>query len=152
MFDTLNIASSGLSAQNLRLNVISNNIANANTTRNASNSGPFRRDTVIMQSIPLRDTLASSFLPQGLQPHVGKGVRVERIQKDTSPLPLRYDPFHPDAIQVGPKRGYVELSNVNIVKEMTNMIAASRSYEANAQVVISHKQMFNKTLELGRIA
>ncbi len=151
MFDTFNIAGSGLSAQKVRMNTIANNIANANSTRNADNSGPFRRDEVLMQSIPTRENYTSHFLPTALKTQVGQGVRIERIQKDTSPLPLRYDPFHPDAIQVGPKKGYVQMSNVNIVKEMTNMISASRSYEANTQVLINHKQIFQKTLELARI-
>mgnify|MGYP002079813428 FL=1 len=61
-----------------------------------------------------------------------------------------YDPSHPDAIKIGPKKGYVEYPNVNVVTEMTDMIAASRSYEANAQVVSGSKQMFQKALELGR--
>ena len=150
MFDTLNIASSGLSAQRLRLDVISNNIANANTTRNTRGDGPYRRDRVVMSPINLRNVWRSPVYPSGLETGLGRGVRVERIEKDMRPLPLRYDPSHPDSIKIGLKKGYVQMPNVNIVEEMTDMISASRSYEANAQVIIGSRQMFNKALELGR--
>ena len=150
MFDSINIASTGLSTQRLRLDVISNNIANANTTRNAQGDGPFRRDQVVMTPINLRNIWRSPIYPNGLEKGMGRGVKVEKIAKDMSPLPVKYDPAHPDAIRIGPKKGYVELPNVNIIKEMTDMISASRSYEANAQVIIGSRQMFNKALELGR--
>ncbi len=150
MFDAINIGASGLSAQRLRLDVISNNIANANTTRNAQGDGPFRRDQVIMTPINMRNVWRSPVYPGGLETGLGRGVKVERIAKDMRPLPLRYDPSHPDAIKIGVKKGYVELPNVNIVEEMTDMIGASRSYEANAQVIVGSRQMFQKALEIGR--
>ncbi len=150
MFDSINIASTGLSAQRLRLDTISNNIANANSTRNAQGDGPFRRDRVIMMPINLRNIWRSPVYPQNLATGLGRGVKIEKIAKDMSPLPLKYDPSHPDAIRIGSKKGYVELPNVSIVQEMTDMISASRSYEANAQVIIGSRQMFNKALELGR--
>ncbi len=150
MFDAIQTAATGLSAQRLRLDVISNNIANAGTTRNAQSDGPFRRDQVIMKPINMRNVWRSPVYPQALATGMGRGVKVEKIQKDMSPFLLRYDPSHPDAALIGPKKGYVEMPNVNIVKEMTDMISASRSYEANAQVIIGSKQMFQKALELGR--
>lgn len=150
MFDVVNIASTGLSAQRLRLDVISNNIANITTTRNAQGDGPFRRDRVVMTPINMRNVWRSPVYPRGLETGMGRGVKVERIEKDMSDFRLVYDPAHPDAIKVGPKQGYVQMPNVNIVEEMTDMISASRSYEANAQVIMGAKQMFNKTLELGR--
>ena len=150
MFDSINIASTGLSAQRLRLDVISNNIANANTTRNVRGDGPFRRDQVVMTPINMRNVWRSPVYPRSLEKGMGRGVKVEKIQKDMRPLPLRYDPSHPDAIKIGSKKGYVELPNVNIVEEMTDMIGASRSYEANAQVIIGSRQMFMKALEIGR--
>lgn len=150
MFDTINIGATGLSAQRLRLDVIANNIANANTTRNTHGDGPFRRDRVVMSPINMRSVWRAPIYPHGLEKGMGRGVKVERIVKDRRPLPLRYDPSHPDAIQIGPKKGYVELPNVNIVEEMTDMISASRSYEANAQVILGSRQMFQKALELGR--
>ncbi|MCB1326204.1 MAG: flagellar basal body rod protein FlgC [Spirochaetales bacterium] len=150
MFDAINIGASGLSAQRLRLDVISNNIANATTTRNARGDGPFRRDRVVMTPINMRNVWRSPVYPNGLDTGVGRGVKVERIEKDMSPLRLVYDPTHVDAIQIGPKKGYVEYPNVNIVEEMTDMISASRSYEANSQVLITTRQLFNKTLEISR--
>ena len=80
----------------------------------------------------------------------GKGVRVKTISKDTSQGRLVYDPQHPDAIQSGPNKGYVEYPNVNIVEEMVNLISASRAYEANATVVQGAKEMFGSALDIGR--
>ena len=88
MFDTLNIAASGLSAQRLRLDVISNNIANANSTRNARGDGPYRRDRVVMSPINLRSVWRSPIYPNGLATGMGRGVRVERIEKDMRPFAL----------------------------------------------------------------
>ncbi len=150
MFTSLNIASTGMSAQRLKLDVISNNIANATTTRNSSGDGPFRRDSVVMTPINQRNVWRAPIYPQGLEKGMGRGVKVNRIEKDMSPLRLVYDPSHPDSIKIGPKKGYVEMPNVNIVQEMTDMIAASRSYEANAQVIMGSRQMFNKALEISR--
>jgi len=152
MFTTLNISASGLSAQRLRLDVISNNIANATTTRNAHGDGPFRRDRVVMTPINLRNVWHSPVYPRGLETGLGRGVKVMRIEKDDRPLKLVYDPSHPDAIQFGPKKGYVEMPNVNVVEEITDMISASRSYEANAQVIMGAKQMFQKALDISRMA
>lgn len=152
MFTSMNIAATGLSAQRLKLDVIANNIANINTTRNAYDNGPYRRKQVVMTPINLRSNWRSPIFPQGLDTGIGRGVKVLKIVEDQRPLRLVYDPTHPDAIQIGPKKGYVEYPNVNIVEEMTDMITASRSYEANAQVIQSSKQMFQKALEIGRLA
>lgn len=150
MFSAINIASSGLSAQRLKLDVISNNIANINTTRNIQGDGPFRRDRVVMEPINQRSVWRSPVYPRGIETGPGMGVKVTRVEKDMRPLRLVYDPGHPDAIQIGPKKGYVEMPNVNIVEEMTDMIAASRSYEANLQVVQGARQMFTRALDIGR--
>lgn len=150
MFTSMDIAATGLTAQRLKLDVISNNIANINTTRNASGDGPFRRDQVVMTPVNLRNTWRAPIYPHGLETGMGRGVKVSRIVKDMSPLRMVYDPSHPDAIKIGPKKGYVQYPNVNVVTEMTDMITASRSYEANAQVVSGSKQMFQKALEIGR--
>ncbi len=88
--------------------------------------------------------------PFGVSPGDGKGVKVMKIEKDMSPLRLTYDPTHPDAIQIGPKKGYVEMPNINIVTEMTDMISASRSYEANVQMINGSKAMMTKAMEIGR--
>ncbi|MCG9873214.1 MAG: flagellar basal body rod protein FlgC [Leptospiraceae bacterium] len=150
MYNSINISSTGLSAQRLRMDVVSNNIANATTTRNANGDGPFRRDRVIMTPMNLRTRWKSPLYPFGLSPGEGKGVKVMKIEKDMAPLRLVYDPTHPDSIQIGPKKGYVEMPNVNIVTEMTDMISASRSYEANVQMINGSKAMINKAMEIGR--
>jgi flagellar basal-body rod protein FlgC len=81
----------------------------------------------------------------------GKGVRVMEIQKDfTTENRLVYDPTHPDAIKTGPREGYVEMPNVDIVTEMVDMIAASRAYEANASIIDGSKTMFQRALDIGR--
>ena len=150
MFDSINIAASGLSAQRLRLDVISNNLANAVTTRNATGDGPFRRDRVVMTPINLRSRWKSPIYPRGLETGMGQGVKVEKIEKDMRPFRLVYDPSHPDAIKIGPKQGYVEMPNVNVVEEITDMITASRAYEANAQIIQGSKQIFQKALDIAR--
>jgi len=150
MFSSINTASSGLTAQRLRLDVIADNIANANTTRTAE-GGPYRRSRVIMKTRVDQPHWKGPFVPADLDNGVGKGVRVESIEKDfDAELRLVYDPTHPDAIKVGPKAGYVEYSNVNVVNEMVDMISASRAYEANVAVVNGSKAMFMKALEIGR--
>ncbi len=150
MFDSINISASGLSAQRLKLDVIANNLANATTTRNAQGDGPYRRTRVVMTPINMRSRWQSPVYPMGLETGMGRGVKVERIEKDMRPFRLTYDPTHPDAIKVGPKQGYVEMPNVNIVEEMTDMISASRAYEANAQMISGTRQMFNQTLDISR--
>ncbi len=150
MFTSINISSTGLSAQRFRLDVIANNIANATTTRNAQGDGPFRRDKVVMTPINLRSMWRSPIYPRGLETGMGQGVKVSRVEKDMRPLRLVYDPTHPDSIKIGPKKGYVQMPNVNIVEEMTDMISASRAYEANAQLIQGSKQMFNRALDIAR--
>ena len=90
------------------------------------------------------------FQPQSFDTGAGNGVRVSGIEKDNSPSRLVFDPTHPDAIKTGPKAGYVEMPNVNIVTEMVDLIAASRAYEANSTMANGSKAMFMKALEIGR--
>ncbi len=150
IFSSINIAASGLSAQRTRLDVISNNIANVDTTRTPE-GGPFRRSRVIFRPRVEQPYWRSPFLPGSLDNGIGKGVRIVKIEKDMDAKPkLVYDPTHPDAIKSGPEKGYVEMPNVNIVEEMVDMISASRSYEANVAVVNGSKSMFMKALEIGR--
>ncbi len=151
MFESINIASSGLSAQRLKMDVISNNIANASTTRTNEGDGPYRKRRVVMQPINTRTRWKSPIYPFGLRAGDGEGVRVLKIERDeTSPVRMVFDPSHPDAIKVGPKKGYVEYPNVDIVSEMVDMIAASRSYEANSQVIQGAKSMFQSAMQIGR--
>ena len=151
MFESINIAATGLSAQRLKMDVISNNIANATTTRSTESDGPYRRRRVIMQPINLRTRWRSPVYPFGLRTGEGQGVRVVQVERDDhTPLRLVYDPSHPDAIRIGPKKGYVEYPNVNPVTEMVDMIVASRSYEANVQVINGEKSMFQSAMQIGR--
>ena len=149
LFTSINIASSGMTAERTRSDVIADNIANASTTRTAE-GGPFRRSRVIMRPRVQSPYWRSPFLPEGMDNGVGLGVRVAEIQKDyQTENKLVYDPTHPDAIKTGPKAGYVEMPNVDIVTEMVDMISASRAYEANASVVEGTKSMFQRAMDIG---
>ncbi|MBO4857026.1 MAG: flagellar basal body rod protein FlgC [Treponema sp.] len=150
LFTSINIAATGMAAERLRSDVISNNIANASTTR-TQEGGAFKKSSVILR--PVSDQSAqwrSPFTPGALDNGPGKGVKVLEIKKDTTQGRLVYDPDHPDAIKSGPNAGYVEYPNVNIVNEMVDLISASRAYEANATVVDGAKDMFKAALEIGR--
>lgn len=150
MYSSINIASSGLSAQRTRLDVISNNIANANTTRTPE-GGAFRRSRVVFRPRVSQPYWKSPFLPQSLESGIGRGVKITEIEKDyDADLRLVYDPTHPDAIKTGPRQGYVEYPNINVVNEMVDMISASRSYEANVAVINGSKSMFMRAMEIGR--
>lgn len=150
MFSSINTAASGLTAQRLRQDVIADNIANANTTRTAD-GGPYRRSRVILRPRAEGPTWRSPFLPQELDAGVGEGVRVVEVEADRdTELRLVYDPTHPDAIQSGPRAGYVEYPNVNVVTEMVDLIDASRAYEANVAVINGARTMFQRALEIGR--
>lgn len=150
MFSSITTAASGLTAQKLRLDVIADNIANATTTR-TTEGGAFRRSRVIFRPRVDQPYWRSPFLPAYLRDEVGKGVRVSKVEKDyDAELRLVYDPTHPDAIKSGPRAGYVEYPNVNIVDEMVDMIDASRAYEANSAIIAGTKAMFMKALEIGR--
>ena len=149
LFTAINIASSGMAAERLRADVIADNIANASTTRTAE-GGPFRRSRVVMRPRVESPYWRSPFLPTGMDNGPGKGVRIAEIQKDyKSENKLVYDPTHPDAILTGPRAGYVEMPNVDIVSEMVDMISASRAYEANASVIEGAKTMFQRALDIG---
>ncbi|MBN2439854.1 MAG: flagellar basal body rod protein FlgC [Spirochaetales bacterium] len=150
IFTSINTASSGLTAQRTRLDVIADNIANVNSTRTAE-GGPFRRSRVVFRPRVSQPYWRSPFLPEYMDNGVGKGVRIKKIEKDyDAETKLVYDPTHPDAIKTGERKGYVEFPNINIVSEMVDMISASRSYEANVAVINGSKSMFLKALDIGR--
>ena len=146
-WEALRIGSTGLTAQRLRLDLISNNIANAQTTR-TENGGPYQRQDVIFQA----EDGGSSFLPSLVAARrnqlgtLNGGVKVAQVITDTETGSRVYDPTHPDA----DANGYVTYPNVNIVVEMTNMLSATRSYEANLATVEAAKRMALKALEIGR--
>lgn len=148
LFQSINTSASGLSVEKTRLDIISNNIANAKTTRTPE-GGPFKKALAILRPKNEEMTFKSHFLPHALEPSIGNGVKVLKIVKDQTAGNMVYDPTHPDAYKYGPKKGFVEMSNVNIVKEMVNMIEASRSYEANITMINDSKQMFEKALNIG---
>lgn len=137
-FDALSASASALTAQRLRMDVIANNLANANTTRTPE-GGAYRRQMVVFES---REEFKRDL--EGKTEKTPLGVKVSRIEHDQTPFRLVYDPGHPDA---NPE-GYVAYPNVNTVQEMTDMISATRSYEANVTVVNSVKQMAAKALEI----
>lgn len=132
IFNALKISSSGLTAERLRMDTISSNIANVNTTR-GEDGKPYVRKIAVFKEILDNKT-------------GGAGVKAEKIVDDPSPLRKEYDPSHPDADE----EGYVTLPNVNILNEMADMISASRSYEANIDTLNANKSMFMKALEIGR--
>lgn len=144
-FNSIDISASGLTAQRLRMDTISQNIANAETTK-TENGTPYRRKVVMMQERggkPFSDFLKNASSTDG---GTGSGVRVTKIAEDNSPLKKVYDPSNPDA----DKEGYVSMPNVDIVTEMVNMISASRSYEANITALNTTKSMALKALEIGK--
>ena len=149
MFHALNVAATGLSAQRLRMDLISNNITNATTTR-TPDGGAYRRKRAIFTPVNVRPFYKSPLVPGRINHGIGKGVRIVKIEEDGAPFRLVYDPSHPDAINTGPKKGYVEMPNVNVVTEMVDLISASRSYEANVMMINNTKTMFAKALEIGR--
>ncbi|OWZ84223.1 flagellar basal body rod protein FlgC [Natranaerobius trueperi] len=147
-FNTFDISGSGLTAERLRMDTISNNIANANTTR-TEDGGAYRRQTPVFE--PRSNDFSNHlqrFLQDGTSSSNNKGgVRVTEIIEDDAPLKEVYKPNHPDA---DPETGYVEKPNVEIVNEMVDMITASRAYEANSTAIDNAKNMAMRTLEIGR--
>ena len=148
MFKGLSISSAGMTAQRARLHVISSNLANASTTR-TEDGGPYKRQEVVFRTT----------LPKGWEQAMAegdpqkaaiamslRGVEVNEVQDDPVPGPLVYDPGHPDADE----DGNVEMPNVNPIEEMVDMIAASRSFEANAQSFQSLRDMVMRALDIGR--
>ena len=141
------ISASALTAQRLRLDVVASNIANANTTRGRLVNGewvPYQRKLVELQA--KNSTSFEDLLSEKMRDKTGHGVRVSRIIDDQSPFKMVYDPLHPDANS----EGYVKTPNVDIMKEMVDMISASRSYEANVTALNASKSMFTKALEIGQ--
>lgn len=144
MFKSLHISASALTAERLRMDIISNNIANVNTTKTAD-GGPYQRQTVLYGERANYGSFSQK-LRKEINGFNGGGVEVLAIQKDNSPFKRVYDPQHPDSDQ----DGFVNLPNVDVMKEMVDMISTTRSYEANISVLNSSKSMLLKALEIGR--
>ena len=139
---SMNISASALTATRLRMDIITENIANIDTTRGADGD-PYRRKYVVFQERHDDRNFAAFFNRARKAPG---GVRVIGIGKDMSEFKLDYNPSHPDADE----NGYVRLPNVEVVQEMTDMMAAYRAYEANITALNAFKDMAVKTLEIGR--
>lgn len=144
LFSSFSISASGLTAERLRLDLISNNLANMNTAGRPNDPAnpPYRRKTPVFAQVLEQAGAAGG----GRSPFRGAGVRVSRVLEDSNPPRLAYDPSHPYADD----KGYVAYPNVNIVNEMVNMMTATRSYEANVTALNAAKDIALKALEIGR--
>lgn len=149
IFDSINVSGSALTAQRLRMDVVSSNLANAETTRARMNENgewePYRRKMVVFQ--PKGEPFQNIFqkaINKSSTP--GEGVRVTNITEDQSPFKLVYHPDHPDA----DPNGYVRMPNVDPLREMVDLMSATRSYEANVTSLNASKSMLLKALEIGK--
>jgi len=143
IFTSFDISATGMTAQRLRSDIIAQNLANVNST-NTSDGGAYRRKTVVFTT---KDYTPFSEVMGTAASRYHGGVKVSRIVEDyETPMSMVYDPSHPDADE----NGYVEYPNVNVVTEMTNMIDASRAYEANVTAFNASKSMALKGLEIGK--
>lgn len=150
IFHSMNTTASALTAQRLRMDVVSSNMANADTTRAKLVDGewvPYRRKSVVMEP---KGNQFSSFLQGAMNTSnnqgAGNGVKVTNIVEDETPFQLVYDPTHQDANE----DGYVQLPNVDPLREMVDLMSATRSYEANVTVFNASKNMLMKALEIGK--
>lgn len=151
IFDTMRVSVSGLSAQRLRMDVIASNVANVDSTK-TPDGGPYLRRQVIFEAAPQQPEQSGQFLTAS-QPatladtlSVGDGVKVVEIQQDPNAVKRVYDPTNPDA----DNQGYVTKPDIDVVTEVTDMLAASRAYEANITVLNATKSMALKALSIGQ--
>ncbi len=141
---SMQVSASGLTAERLRLDVISNNLATVNTTRDA-NGQPYRRQVAVLSA--RGGSAFANALAGARQGGVsGRGVQVSAVKPDTSPFKVVHDPGHPDA----DAQGNVKMPNIEPVVEMVDMISASRAYEAGVTAINSAKQMETRALDIGR--
>lgn len=138
------VSSSGMTAQRMRMNTISSNIANINTTRTPE-GGPYRRKDVVFESMPDAQNFGQILGVNSPKQDVQR-VQVTDVTSDRKAPLLKYEPDNPDAND----EGYVAYPNINLMEEMTNMIQATRSYEANVSALQSAKDMALSSLEIGR--
>ena len=144
LFTALDINSMGLTAQRRRLEVISSNLANANTTRTLE-GGPYRRRDLVFETARLRDAFRSE-LNAAVENQHRLGVEIIGVYQDAAPFIKRHEPSHPDADE----EGFVLYPNVSPVEEMVNLLSATRSFEANVQSINAIKEIARKSLEIGR--
>ena len=151
--NTINIVGSGLTAQQLRLDIVAENVTNSLTTRPDNGGGAYRRKMVVFEAVSGRDTFRDAMarasaraVPNGSSAPTAGGVRVTQIVEDESPLKIVYDPTHPDADE----NGYLEMPNVDMVKEIADAMAASRAYASNVTAFNTLKSVLSSGLEIGR--
>ncbi len=132
LFKIFDVSGSAMSAQAQRLNVVSSNLANADSVTSA-NGQPYKAKQVVFAALPTADAASTA-------------VKVTQVVEDTTPPKLMYDPKHP----LADEKGYVAMPNVNVVEEMVNMISASRSYQTNVETMNAAKSMLLKTLSIGQ--
>ncbi len=140
ILNTFRISGSALQAQTTRLNTISSNLANVETT-STPDGGPYKKKSAVFQSTPLSFQDQLDGISKGMQ-----GVSVTKIAEDTSAPRKVYNPSHPDAKE----DGYVEMPNISVLEEMVDMMSATRSYQANVTSIKMAKRMAMKALEIGR--
>jgi len=145
LFTSMHISSAGMTAQRSRLDVVAENIANADSTR-TEKGGPYRRRQVVFQSIPAQQSSFHSVFQQSMGSKASQSVHVVKTVEDMTPFREVHDPSHPDA----GANGMVKLPNVNTVSEMVDMNSAARGFESNVTVMEASKRMFLKSLELLR--
>lgn len=145
LFKSLNVSASGLTAERLRMDVISKNIANVNTTRTIAGT-PYRRQMAVFMEQGNTNSFDSILARAKGEYSIGNGVEVSEIVEDQSDFKRVFNPGHPDASD----EGYVLMPNVDVVTEMINLMSASRAYEANVTALNSTKSMAMKALEIGR--
>ncbi len=133
--DIFKVSASALDAQRVRMNTVASNMANAQSTRTEA-GGPYVKKNVVFSTTPIESNNGELL----------EGVRVSNIVEDTKPPITVYDPGHPDADE----NGYIKMPNINVIEEMVNMMMALRAYEANVKAYNTSKQMFMKSLEIGR--
>lgn len=150
LFRSMDIAASGMEAEQFRMQVIADNIANAQTSYDIEGN-PYRKKVAMISSKGA--PVFADFLPAGLfsdEDIGGSGVKVDGVAQINSDIKYVYDPDHPQAVKEGKWKGYVPMNSINIIEEMTNLISASRAYEANATVVEAAKSMAMRALDIGR--
>ena len=146
IFDSFNINASGMTAERYRMDIIAENVANAQTTRTEDGT-PYRRKVVTFEERTEGAQSFRSFLGSATDKFKGQGVRVGKLKEDNwTQMNMVYDPSHPDADE----NGYVSYPNVNLVTEMTNLIDASRAYEANITAFEASKSMAQSGLQIGK--
>ena len=153
--NSINIIGSGLTAQQLRLDIVSENVTNSQTTRTENGGGAYRRKMVVFEAVSGRDSFRAAMAKAanglisnttgGVSPTAG-GVKVTEIVEDPSPMKIVYDPTHPDADE----DGYLEMPNVDMVKEIADAMAASRAFASNVTAFNTLKSVISSGLEIGR--